>query len=66
MVFGWQKIDALLILAAVLGAGILNTIAGGGTVLIFLALVFIGMPSVMANTTSAVAVFPGYLGGTFG
>ena len=57
--------SAWLILAA-LGAGILNTIAGGGTFLTFPALVFIGVPPVMANATSAVAVFPGYLGGALG
>jgi len=58
--------DTLLILLAAFSAGILNTIAGGGTFLTFPALVFIGMPPVMANATSAVAVFPGYLGGAFG
>lgn len=58
--------DILLILAAAFGAGVLNTIAGGGTFLTFPALVFIGIPPVMANATSAVAVFPGYLGGAFG
>lgn len=58
--------DLILILAAAFGAGILNTIAGGGTFLTFPALVFIGVPPVMANATSAVAVFPGYLGGALG
>ncbi len=58
--------DYLLILAAAFGAGVLNTIAGGGTFLTFPALVFIGVPPVMANATSAVAVFPGYLGGALG
>ena len=58
--------EILLIVAAAFGAGILNTIAGGGTFLTFPALVFIGMPPVMANATSAVAVLPGYLGGAFG
>ncbi len=47
-------------------AGVLNTIAGGGTFLTFPALVFVGVPPVMANATSAVAVFPGYLGGALG
>ena len=47
-------------------AGILNTIAGGGTFLTFPALVFTGIPAVAANATSAVAVFPGYLGGALG
>lgn len=47
-------------------AGLLNTIAGGGTFLTFPALVFIGVPPVAANATSTVAVFPGYLAGVAG
>ncbi|WP_334127520.1 sulfite exporter TauE/SafE family protein [Sneathiella sp.] len=58
--------DIVLIMLAAFGAGVLNTIAGGGTFLTFPALVFTGIPPVVANATSAVAVFPGYLGGTFG
>ncbi|MGI9401261.1 MAG: sulfite exporter TauE/SafE family protein [Rhizobiaceae bacterium] len=58
--------DYPLIIIAAFCAGILNTIAGGGTFLTFPALVFIGVPPVIANATSAVAVFPGYLGGAFG
>lgn len=55
----------VLVLAAFL-AGIVNTIAGGGTFLTFPALVYAGIPPVAANATSAVAVFPGYLGGAAG
>lgn len=58
--------EILLVLVAAFCAGILNTIAGGGTFLTFPALVFIGIPPVVANATSAVAVFPGYLGGALG
>lgn len=58
--------ETILLTAAAFGAGILNTVAGGGTFLTFPALVFTGMPPVMANATSTVAVFPGYLGGAFG
>jgi len=60
------EVELLLILAAAFGAGVLNTIAGGGTFLTFPALVFIGVPPVIANATSAVAVFPGYFGGAVG
>ncbi|MCG7572471.1 sulfite exporter TauE/SafE family protein [Phaeobacter sp. CNT1-3] len=58
--------DILLILAAGFGAGIINALAGGGTFLTFPALVFIGIPPVAANATSAVAVFPGYLSAALG
>jgi uncharacterized protein len=49
---------ALLVVAGFL-AGIMNAVAGGGTFLTFPALVFIGIPSVPANQTSTIAVFPG-------
>ncbi|MBE0704034.1 MAG: sulfite exporter TauE/SafE family protein [Afipia sp.] len=52
--------------AAAFFAGMLNTIAGGGTFLTFPALVNSGVPVGAANATSAVAVFPGYLGGALG
>lgn len=55
----------LLALAA-FGAGVVNTIAGGGTFLTFPALVFTGVPPIVANASSAVAVFPGYLAGALG
>jgi len=48
------------------GAGVVNTIAGGGTFLTFPALVWAGVPPVAANANSAVSLFPGYLGGTIG
>jgi hypothetical protein len=40
---------------------VLNAIAGGGSFLTFAAMVFVGIPSIMANATSAVALFPGSL-----
>lgn len=58
--------DLLILCAAAFGAGVLNTIAGGGTFLTFPALVAVGVPPVAANATSAVAVFPGYLAGAIG
>ena len=58
--------DFALIAVAAFAAGVLNTIAGGGTFLTLPALVAIGVPVVAANATSAVAVFPGYLGGALG
>jgi uncharacterized membrane protein YfcA len=47
-------------------AGAINSVAGGGTLLSFPALVSIGLPSVMANATSTVAIWPGSLGGMVG
>lgn len=59
-------IDYLLLILAGYLAGVLNTIAGGGSFLTFPALVYAGIPPIAANATSAVAVLPGYLGGTLG
>jgi len=58
--------EIAIILLAASGAGIIITIAGGGTFLTFPALVLVSVPPVAANATSAVAVFPGYLGGSLG
>lgn len=41
--------------------GTLNAIAGGGSFLTFAAMVFVGIPSIVANAASAVALFPGAL-----
>ena len=51
----------LLLIGAALGAGLMNAIAGGGSFLTFPALVFTGVPSIVANATSTVALFPGVL-----
>jgi uncharacterized membrane protein YfcA len=53
---------ALLLIAGTL-AGAINAVAGGGTFLTFPALVFTGIPSVPANQTSTIAVFPGQIAG---
>jgi uncharacterized membrane protein YfcA len=55
-----------LLAGAAFGAGVLNAIAGGGSFLTFPALVFTGVPPIVANATSALAVSPGYLGSTLG
>ena len=48
-----------LLVGAGLAAGVMNAVAGGGTFVTFPALVFAGVPSVAANATSTVALFPG-------
>lgn len=49
--------------AAAAGAGLVNAIAGGGTLISFPVLTAIGVPGVCANATNSVALLPGYLGG---
>jgi len=56
----------VLLAAAAFGAGAMNAIAGGGSLLTFPALVFTGVPSVIANASSTVALFPGAFASAWG
>jgi uncharacterized membrane protein YfcA len=56
---------ALLALTAFVAGG-MNAIAGGGSFLTFPMLVFTGVPSVIANATNSVALFPGSLSAAWG
>ncbi|HUH78526.1 MAG TPA: TSUP family transporter, partial [Methanoregula sp.] len=56
---------AIIGIAAVL-AGFINALAGGGSLIMFPALIAIGIPPVAANVTHTVALTPGYLGGVYG
>jgi uncharacterized membrane protein YfcA len=49
---------------AAIAAGMINALAGGGTLITFPVLMAIGLPAVSANVTNTVALCPGYLGGT--
>ena len=55
----------LLLGGAGLIAGIMNAVAGGGTFVTLPALIFAGVPSVAANATSTVALFPGTLASAY-
>lgn len=46
-------------------AGAINSVAGGGTLVSFPALVWLGLNSVTANATSTVAIWPGTVGSTW-
>lgn len=52
----------LVLTLAGLIAGAINAIAGGGTFISFPALVWLGVPPVMANATATLTALPGYLG----
>jgi hypothetical protein len=47
-------------------AGAINAVAGGGSLISFPALVAVGYPAKVANITNTVALWPGYVGGSFG
>jgi uncharacterized membrane protein YfcA len=54
-----------VVLAAAVG-GAINAIAGGGTLVTFPALVGLGVPAIVANATSTVALWPGAIGSMYG
>jgi len=47
-------------------AGAINSVAGGGTLISFPALIWLGLNSVAANSTSTVAIWPGTVGSAWG
>lgn len=59
-----ELMNYLLIALAAFAAGIVNALAGGGTLISFPALTLLGIPPVAANVTNTVALSPGYLGAT--
>lgn len=58
--------DMLVMLAAAFAAGVINSIAGGGTLITFPVLIWLGLDPKVANATSTVALWPGLFGGLFG
>ncbi|BDG07304.1 sulfite exporter TauE/SafE family protein [Anaeromyxobacter paludicola] len=56
---------ALAFLAAFFAAAV-NSVAGGGTLISFPVLVALGLPSVIANATSTLGIWPGSLGSIWG
>lgn len=56
----------LLLLVAGVAAGTVNAIAGGGSLITFPSLIATGLPSVDANVTNSVSVFPGYVSSVVG
>jgi hypothetical protein len=58
--------EAALLLAAGVAAGMVNAVAGGGSLVTFPTLLATGLPPVAANVTNSIAVFPGYLGAVAG
>ena len=56
----------LLLVAAGLAAGVVNAVAGGGSLITFPSLIGIGLPTVDANVTNSVSVFPGYVSSVAG
>ena len=56
---------ALLVVAGIV-SGVVNALAGGGSLLLFPALLAVGFPPLAANVTNSVAQCPGYAGFALG
>src|SRR5262249_54481629 len=59
-----DAVHIALIGAAAFAGGLINAIAGGGSLITFPALVAAGLPGLTASMTNTVAMCPGYLGAT--
>jgi len=59
-----EPLDYGVVLLAAVAAGLVNALAGGGTLISFPVLTAVGLPAVAANVTNTVALCPGFLGGT--
>jgi hypothetical protein len=57
--------EHFLIFCAGAAAGAINAVAGGGTLLTFPVLVWLGRDPVVANATNALALWPGSLAGAY-
>jgi len=61
-----QPWKALVAFGSAFAAGAINSVAGGGTLLTFPTLIWLGLPSINANATSTVALWPGTVGTIWG
>ena len=59
-------IQAAAMFVAAFFAGVVNSIAGGGMLLVFPMMIWLGLDPKIANATSTVALWPGLFGGLFG
>lgn len=61
-----SAVDLLIAAGVAFLAGAINSVAGGGSLILFPTLVTLGLPPVDANVTNSVVQWPGYVGGIFG
>lgn len=59
-------VEALIILAAGLAAGTINTIVGSGSLITFPTLLLLGYPPVVANVSNNIGLVPGGVSGSLG
>src|SRR3990170_3398085 len=59
-----SPLEAVALALAAFGAGAVNAVAGGGSLISFPSLVAVGYTAKVANVTNTVSLLPGYLGGS--
>jgi len=60
------ELRELVVFVAACAAGAVNSVAGGGTLITFPTLVWLGVPPVVANVTNAVSLWPGSIASVWG
>jgi uncharacterized membrane protein YfcA len=58
--------EVAIVLVVGLVAGAVNSVAGGGTLITYPTLVLVGLDAIVANATSTLALWPGYVAATAG
>ncbi|HKY28463.1 MAG TPA: sulfite exporter TauE/SafE family protein [Pyrinomonadaceae bacterium] len=58
--------EHVILFIGAFAAGVVNSIAGGGTLITFPLLIWMGLDPKVANATSTVALWPGLFGGLYG
>ena len=61
-----SALDLAIAAGVALVAGAINSVAGGGSLILFPTLVALGLGTVAANVTNSIAQWPGYLGSVVG
>ena len=59
-------LDSVVIVAAGIAAGIINVVAGAGTLITFPTLLALGIPPVTANVSNTVGLVPASISGAYG
>lgn len=60
-----NTLDIIMLFLAAMTGGAINSVAGGGTFLVFPMLMFSGLSPIQANVTSTIALWPGSVASTF-
>lgn len=60
-----DPLSLTLVAMAGMAAGVINAVAGGGTLVSFPVMTAVGIPAVAANVTNTVAIWPGMVGGIY-